>query len=70
MEPDFALVAVRLSGLTISLLQWTPAQFWQATPDEIATIFRSLDSRGSDAESETPLDKKQLQSLKDIFPDG
>jgi len=55
-----------LAGLVPATTGWTPDQFWHATPAELATIFAVL--AGNDVVR--PVDAKQLEILKESFPDG
>lgn len=52
----------RLAGLAGCLFEWRPAEFWAATPAELATLVSALSPR-----SEAPVD---LDELKRRFPDG
>jgi Phage tail assembly chaperone protein, TAC len=57
--------AIRLAGLTGALLGWRPAEFWNATPAELVTIFAAL---APDAAN--PADRDLITLLKEQFPDG
>jgi len=65
IEPTFAAAASRLAGLSGWLLGWRPAEFWAATPVELAAI---LDVRGGApaAAAGSP----DLRRLQEMFPDG
>jgi hypothetical protein len=39
MNADFAAAALRLAGLAARLLGWRPAEFWAATPAELAAAL-------------------------------
>lgn len=65
----FGDIAARLAGLVCALLGWQPGQFWRATPDELAAIFAALTADGAHRTTAAPLDRQQLQQLKEIFPD-
>lgn len=39
MSQTFGASAVQLAGLAGRLLGWRPAEFWQATPAELAAIL-------------------------------
>lgn len=39
MSRTFGANAVQLAGLAGRLLGWRPAEFWQATPTELAAIL-------------------------------
>jgi hypothetical protein len=62
---EFADSATRLAGLSGALLGWRPAEFWAATPAELATIIAALsppqDSAG---------DAAMITKLQELFPDG
>lgn len=67
-EAHFTPAALRLSGLMTVLFHWTPDQFWQATPQEVAAIFAAL----TDAQGEgttLPPDTATLGDLMARFPD-
>lgn len=61
----FADAARRLAGLTAVLFGWTPDVFWNATPEELATVMAA--ARGDAA---TPPDAGAVARLKEAFPDG
>lgn len=42
MSARFSAGAVRLAGLAGQVLGWRPAEFWAATPAELATILAPL----------------------------
>jgi hypothetical protein len=44
MNADFAQAALRLAGLAARLLGWRPAEFWAATPAELATALAPPDA--------------------------
>lgn len=64
----FAERAARLAGMAGALLHWGPAQFWAATPEELAGILAAL--AGADGGTPPPPDPATLASLKERFPDG
>lgn len=39
MSMGFGVAAVRLAGLAARLLGWRPAEFWAATPAELAAAL-------------------------------
>jgi len=47
------------------LCAWTPEVFWNATPEDLATILEI--ERGDDV---APPDASALARLKEAFPDG
>jgi Phage tail assembly chaperone protein, TAC len=61
----FGESAARLAGLAAALLGWRPAEFWAATPDELACILAALSP---------PADRSAtaatITHLKELFPDG
>tara|TARA_R110002124_G_scaffold272013_1_gene441001 strand:- start:6520 stop:6699 length:180 start_codon:yes stop_codon:yes gene_type:complete len=59
-----------LSGTTCSFLGWAVDQFWSATPAELAAIFAVFSENGAGHQAVPPLDGKQLEKLKEIYPDG
>ena len=62
----FSDAAVRLAGIAGALLGWRPADFWAATPAELAAIVAAL---AGDA-SAPPADAADLARLTEAFPDG
>ena len=62
---SFAESARRLAGLAGVLFGWRPSEFWQATPDELATLIVAM--RG---EPPAAIDRAELARLKEMFPDG
>ena len=65
MTTDFAAGALRLSGLAMRLLGWSPDAFWDATPAELAAIF------APETEAQpTPLGRADLAHLMEMDPDG
>lgn len=65
MSARFADGAARLAGLAGALLGWRPAEFWAATPAELAAILHAL--RGDEP---APGDAALVARLKEMFPDG
>lgn len=61
---NFADAAVQLCGRCGLVLGWRPAEFWQATPTELACILNAVD-----LQAETPPDADDLQKLMELFPD-
>lgn len=47
MTPHFGPGALRLAGLSAQLLGWRPAEFWAATPAELAAILAPALPRGA-----------------------
>lgn len=41
--------AARLAGIAAVLLGWRPAEFWAATPDELAGVLGALTGEGAGA---------------------
>jgi uncharacterized phage protein (TIGR02216 family) len=64
MSGTFAETARRLSGLVARVLGWRPADFWAATPAELAAIF------SPEAETAAPLSRAELDSLMERERDG
>ena len=62
---DFAARAARLAGMAGALLGWRPAEFWAATPGELAAVLLAL---GGDAPP--AMDAGELARLMEVFPDG
>jgi len=58
--------AGRLAGLAGALLGWRPAEFWRATPAELAVILGAMTGAGYGPGA----DRDDLHRLKRMFPDG
>lgn len=65
MSARFADSASRLAGMAGALLGWRPAEFWSATPEELAAVLTAL--AGPAGESAGAGD---VARLKEMFPDG
>ena len=59
---SFAGAAVRLAGAAAALLGWTPGEFWNATPAELAA------SLSAGTEVDAP-DRMAIEALMQRFPD-
>ena len=57
MTETFAGGAGRLAGMASRALGWRPAEFWTATPAELAAIFTTDDP------SAAPLSRGELAAL-------
>jgi uncharacterized phage protein (TIGR02216 family) len=58
MNDTFGESARRLAGLATRAFGWTPGQFWQATPAELAAVLAP-----DDAGSSAPLSRHELETL-------
>lgn len=63
MSDSFGDAAVRLCGAAATILGWRPADFWEATPAELAAALGPLTSS-----SEGP-DLGEIDALRMRFPD-
>lgn len=70
MPNDFRTSAAHLAGLISATIGWTPDQYWNATPAELAAILNALSAAGSAHQSTEPLNKTQLEKLKDTLSHG
>ena len=61
----FGNAATRLCGQCALLLGWRPAEFWAATPAELACVLSAYAPR-----EEAPPDAVALQKLMELFPDA
>jgi uncharacterized phage protein (TIGR02216 family) len=61
----FAAGAERLAGLIPRLLGWRPADFWDATPAELAAILVT-----PEGPAEAPLGREELNDLLERERDG
>jgi uncharacterized phage protein (TIGR02216 family) len=62
----FTANAARLAGLAGATFGWRPAEFWAATPAELASIIDALDAR---APHTSPPNRAAIQALMEMFPD-
>ncbi len=60
----FADAALRLSGQAALLLGWRPAEFWTATPAELAAML------GAFAAPDTVADQATVHRLMEQYPDA
>ena len=63
MSDSFGEAALRLCGAAAAVLGWRPAEFWEATPAELAAVLAPLTG-----EIEGP-DLGTLDALRRQFPD-
>jgi hypothetical protein len=47
MSASFGETALRWANLAAQVLGWRPAEFWAATPTELATALRPLDEHSA-----------------------
>ena len=59
----FGEAALRLCGAAAQLLGWRPAEFWTATPAELAACL------GQQGEESVPPSRETLTNLLRRFPD-
>lgn len=64
---EFAGAALRLAGLAALHFGWRPAEFWAATPAELAAIAAVMLHPETHA---APPDRATLHRLMEAFPDG
>lgn len=65
MSDSFGPGASRLAGLCTREFGWTPDQFWQVTPAELAAILTI-----ENPASEVPLSRTELAALMEREGDG
>lgn len=69
-QSGFADLACRLAGVAALHFGWSPAQFWNATPAELNSIFAALTARhGAGADAGPPAAADIARLMKE-FPDG
>ena len=61
---DFGQGAKRLAGLAARALGWRPAEFWSATPAELAAAIADPDGEVM------PLSRTEIESLLERESDG
>jgi len=59
MSAHFGDAALRLAGLAARLLGWRPAEFWAATPAELAAALAPPDA----SDAAPPLGRDELTRL-------
>ena len=57
--------AAKLAGLAGACLNWSPDEFWRATPAELASVLGALAGENGGAAS-----ADDLARLMGMFPDG
>lgn len=62
---NFADTAIQLCGQCAVFLGWRPAEFWNATPAELACVLNAVEGQ-----AEVPPGASDLQTLMELFPDG
>ena len=60
MSETFAAAALRLCGLSARALGWRPAEFWAATPAELAAVL------ADPAADPAPLSRTDLNRLMEL----
>ncbi|HEX7820325.1 MAG TPA: phage tail assembly chaperone [Sphingobium sp.] len=68
---SFGADARRLMGVAAVLLGWRPADFWAATPGELAVILHAMteSADGVAGAGAAGMDADELARLKEICPD-
>ncbi len=66
MTSTFSNHAARAAGLAGVVLGWRPAEFWAATPEELASVLAAMMPDPSDA----PVTAASLKKLQERYPDG
>jgi hypothetical protein len=61
----FAARARRLAGWAGVTFGWRPADFWSATPEELATLVEAMMP-----EQVTPPDAMLIERMQEAYPDG
>ncbi len=70
MMDDFRTSSAKLAGLIPATIGWTPDQYWNATPAELAGILNVFSAASSTEHSTEPLTQTQLEQLKDTLNHG
>ena len=65
MSERFADGARRLAGLSTRMFGWTPPQFWDATPAELAAILTI-----EDAANDAPLSRSEFDAMMERDSNG
>ena len=68
-SPSPSKLGEDLAGLACASLGWSPDQFWEATPAEVAGVVRALAGMRV-GEAAAPVDGGLLARLREAFPDG
>jgi uncharacterized phage protein (TIGR02216 family) len=64
MNESFGACAAQLCGAASAVLGWRPAEFWEATPAELAMALNFASSLGE------PLSAEAIDALRQRFPDN
>jgi hypothetical protein len=70
MSGRFAACAAKLAGTAALLLGWRPAEFWQATPAELAAILEAVGLEAMGGGEADACAADELARLMEMFPDG
>lgn len=65
-EVFFGSAAVALLGVMARVAGWRPAEFWAATPADVAAVLAGW----VDEDSEASFDGAALAAMMEAFPDG
>lgn len=65
MSADFRTVAERLAGLAARVLGWRPAEFWNATPAELALSLAPVETAGA-----SPPSRSEIAAMIERDRDG
>ena len=66
MNAGFGPGALRLVGLMARVAGWSPDQFWQSTPADVAAVLAAW-AEDDDAAS---MERSALAAMMERFPDG
>lgn len=66
MSTAFGPAAVKLAGYAARLLGWRPAEFWAATPAELAAALGGW----NEGSAEPGLDARAMRAMMEVLPDG
>jgi len=64
-DAPFSAGAMRLMGQMAWLLHWRPADFWNATPAEVAAVLQA-----GHPDADEAMTRGDMQRLMEQFPDG
>ncbi len=65
MSERFGPAALRLAGIAGISLGWRPAEFWRATPAELAALLSAAAPAAG-----AGLEPGEVERLRRMFPDG
>lgn len=54
----------------MGILEWTPGQFWKATPFDLSAAFDGWLEKNGNKDQPVPLSREEMEELMARHPDG